>query len=132
MLYRLLTKQRYVEYHGHTDTVNAGCFSFNHKKVLSCSQDRTVRFWDMLTAKNVQTTNCGTAAHNMDLNAAEEMLVTAHNREIGVWDANTGKEIMVVPYDDAVTCAKFTPNELYIVATGKDNRVRLWDVRTWK
>ena len=39
---------------------------------------------------------------------------------------------MVIPYEDSVTCAKFTPNELYIVSAGLDNRVRLWDVRTWK
>ena len=88
MLFRLQSKQRLVEYHGHTDIVSACCFNFNHKRVVSCSQDRTVRFWDMLTTKNVQTTNCGAPVHNLDLSANEEMLVTAHNREIGVWDAN--------------------------------------------
>ena len=34
---------------GHTDTVTGVCFDPTGKKIVSCSQDKTIRFWDSAT-----------------------------------------------------------------------------------
>ncbi len=32
-------------------------------------------------------------------------------------------------HDDSVSCVRFTPDEKYIVSTGKDHTIRVYDVR---
>lgn len=33
---------------------------------------------------------------------------------------------------DQVTCARFTSDERYVVSSGQDHIVKIWDVRTWQ
>ena len=33
---------------------------------------------------------------------------------------------------DNVTCARFTSDERYVISTGQDHVVKIWDVRTWQ
>ena len=33
---------------------------------------------------------------------------------------------------DQVTCARFTSDERYVVSSGQDHVVKIWDVRTWQ
>lgn len=60
--------------------------------------------------------------------------MSAHMKDIRVWSVKHGKVMATLSgaHHDAVTCAKFTPDEQVIISTGKDNTVKLWDVRTFK
>lgn len=61
-------------------------------------------------------------------------MVTSHYKDIRVWAMKTGKVIHQLDnvHNDNITCCKMTNNEHYMVSTGLDNCVKLWDVRTWQ
>lgn len=55
-------------------------------------------------------------------------------KDIRVWSVKHGKVMATIPgaHADAVTCAKYTPDENMIISTGRDNTVKIWDVRSYK
>lgn len=133
VLYRTKTNNKLMMYSGHTDVINACAIKYGQKEVISCSDDKTVRYWDMLTAKQVRSDSCPSQIHNMDLSASEQQLTTCHMKDVRVWSTKHGKVMGTITgaHEGAVTCAKFSPDENIIVSTGRDNKVKLWDVRNW-
>jgi len=72
---------------GHTDTINACTFYFSEKQCISGGNDRTLRYWDILSAKNILNSPCQSQINNIDLAASESMLTTSHLKDIKVWSA---------------------------------------------
>ena len=134
VLYRTKTNNKLMQYVGHADTITACAVNLGSKQVVSGSDDRTVRYWDMLSAKQVRSDSCPNQINNIDLSASELQLATCHMNDIRIWSTKHGKVIATLQgaHHDAVTCAKFTPDENAIISTGKDNTVKIWDVKTWK
>lgn len=51
VLYRCKSNNKLMQFLGHTDAINACTFNFGQKQCISASDDKTVRYWDILTAK---------------------------------------------------------------------------------
>jgi WD40 repeat protein len=53
---------------------------------------------------------------------------------IRFWNTKNEKVISTIENAHAanVTCARFTPDENYIISTGHDHLVKIWDVRKWQ
>lgn len=45
-MFRTKTWRGLTNYIGHADTVNACRFNYSQKAVVTCSNDRTIRYWD--------------------------------------------------------------------------------------
>jgi WD40 repeat protein len=60
------------------------------KQVISGSDDRTVRYWDQMTAKQLRVDSCPNQINNMDISTSEAMLVTSHMKDIKVWSTKQG------------------------------------------
>lgn len=91
-----------------------------------------------MNTKEVRADKCADKVINMDNSIDENMLATCHNKDVRVWSAQTGKVIVDLKgiHSDLVTCAKFASSagviDSIMVTTGRDNSVKIWDVRTWK
>ena len=55
MIWRLKTMRTQYTFTGHKETINATKFSFVTKSLLTGSQDRTIRFWDLEKGTNSKT-----------------------------------------------------------------------------
>ncbi len=56
------------------------------------------------------------------------IVVTASsNGTAGVWDVDSGKELLQLKHDDVVTQAEFSPDGRRIVTASKDHTARVWD-----
>ena len=88
----------------------------------------------MQSAKQLRSDSCANQINNLDLSASEQQLTTCHVNDIRVWSTKHGKVMATLQgaHHGAVTCAKFSPDENIIISTGRDNAVKLWDVRTWQ
>lgn len=113
VLYRTKTNTKLMQYTGHTDTINACLLNYGLKQAISCSNDRTVRYWDTLSAKQLRSDNCTSPVNNLDLSTSESLLISTHMNDVKVWSVNHGKVInaFVGIHADDITCAKFTPDE---------------------
>ena len=63
-------------------------------------------------------------------------MVTTHMKDMRFWNMSNGQAQLIHTMQNAhldqVTCARFTSDERYVISTGQDHVVKLWDVRTWQ
>lgn len=100
---------------------------------MSGSMDRTIRQWDMLTGKQLSL-HATQQVYNLDLSWSETVMVSTHLKDMRFWNLGSGQVVHTLKnaHLDYVTCARFTPDERYVVSTAQDHMVKVWDVRTWK
>jgi WD domain, G-beta repeat len=61
----------------------------------------------------------------------KRIVTGGQTNEVAIWDAQTGKPIMVLKgHTDNVVAVKYSPNSRYIVSGGVDNKMILWDAIT--
>ncbi|KAG2740378.1 WD40 repeat-like protein, partial [Suillus brevipes Sb2] len=110
---------------GHTDHVQEVAFlkNGNKVKVLSTSNDKTVRIWDMDTGKqNNSFEGHGSGTTGLAVSVDGRRIVSgAQDGKIIIWDADT-KEIIrcLSHHTDWVICIQFSPDEKRLASTSSD------------
>ena len=118
---------------GHTDDVNHIAFSPDGKKILSGSEDNTVRLWDTETGLLIHTfvghTDIVTdIAFSPD---GKQILSGSEDKTVRLWDTETGLLIHTfVGHRDIVNDIAFSRDGKQILSGSFDKTVRLWDTET--
>ncbi|MCJ1469558.1 hypothetical protein MMC07_008192 [Pseudocyphellaria aurata] len=113
----------------------------NDKKLISCSRDMTVRFWDVDTKApqyeyEVHTDRISSVVISPDGNTIAS---GSYDKTVRLWDASTGaprkhadkKEPLVLKgHIDGVALVTFSPDGNTIASGSFDKTVRLWDAST--
>ena len=79
---------------GHSDIINTCVFTTEERKMLiSVSQDRTLRIWDMRTKSQKKKPSISSIAIAVDINKVETHFATGHkNGQIKLWSISDFKE----------------------------------------
>ncbi|AMD21268.1 HEL012Wp [Eremothecium sinecaudum] len=132
----------------HIDEITA--LSFDGSTLVSGSQDRTIRQWDLKNGKCVQTIDISFATGGgmsrsmmassvLDANEApiigalqcyDAALATGTKDGIvRLWDLRTGRVVRTLDgHTDAVTSLQF--DSMNLITGSLDNSIRIWDLRT--
>lgn len=133
----------------HVDEITA--LSFDSTNLVSGSQDRTVRQWDLSNGKCLQTIDlsfAGRLSQNSSISGSTMLTSTDVSPVIGalqcfdaalatgtrdgvvrLWDLRSGKVIRALEgHTDAITALKFDSKNL--ITGSLDRSVRIWDLRT--
>ncbi|CAB1063128.1 High-affinity carbon uptake protein Hat/HatR [Olavius sp. associated proteobacterium Delta 1] len=118
---------------GHEDWVLSVAFSPDGTRIVTASQDKTARVWDLATGAELATFS----GHTERVNSAAfspdgAHIVTASNdRTSQVWDAATNEVIASLTHHRAaVSSAAFSPDGNRIVTASHDAVARIWDAKT--
>jgi WD40 repeat protein len=119
----------------HSNGVNSAAFSADGTRIVSASNDATVRQWDAATGQPIGKPLVGhesgvlSAAFSPD---GTRIVSASMDKTLRLWDAATGKPIgmPLEGHGDAVTSAAFSPDGTRIVSTSIDKTLRLWDAAT--
>ena len=135
-------------FQGHSAAVQSVAFSADGRRIVTASDDRTARVWDLQTGGQIAALTEHTApvrsavfspdglrvvSTQMPQRSGNVTIVTSNDSVALLWDALSGRVIlrfegdMVQLYD-----ATFSPDGKRIVTASGDNTARIWDAETGK
>jgi WD40 repeat protein/serine/threonine protein kinase len=120
-------------FHGHTNAVTSVAVSRDGRRIVSGSQDQTVRVWDAATGQETLTHRWHTSGVTcVAVSRDGRGLVSGGNDQtVRVWDAATGQEALTLNgHANGVASVAFSPDGMRIASGGNDQTVRVWDAAT--
>ncbi|HEY7158362.1 MAG TPA: sigma-70 family RNA polymerase sigma factor [Gemmataceae bacterium] len=140
---------------GHEDNVWSVAFSADSKTLLSSSDDKTIRFWDVATGKELRRlthdNRIGKIALSPDgkllafidtiKHASQNGAMWLSDHRVRLWDVATGKELrqLTMPAKELPSkltvgfgSLTFSPDGKKILTGGMDGMLRVWEAATGK
>ena len=119
----------------HNDGINSAQFSPDGKRVVTASNDKTARVWDVISGKPIGEP----MEHELAVNTAQfsmdgQRVVTASNDKTArVWNAASGKPVgEPMRHQDRVNSAQFSPDGKRVITASADGTARVWDAASGK
>ncbi|KAI0041622.1 WD40 repeat-like protein [Auriscalpium vulgare] len=124
-------------FRGHKYDVNSVAFSPDGKRIISSSDDGTIRIWDVQTGETVagpfsqDTYFLISARFSPD---GKHVVSGSANGPVTILDAQTGKTVAerLKGHTDMVFSVTFSPDGRRVVSGSFDNTIRIWDAQTAK
>lgn len=118
------------ELKGHSNRIWCVEMSQDGRRLISASDDQTVRQWDIKTGECINKfTNHKKRVWSVDYNFNGELIASAGEDQIYIWDANTGGYVNGFSENkDCLRKVKFHPSMNYLASSGEDAVIRIWDI----
>eukprot|EP00833_Pecoramyces_ruminatium_P010601 jgi/Orpsp1_1/1184633/evm.model.c7180000090317.1 len=120
---------------GHTNKVSAAKFNIDNN-IISCSQDRTIKYWDLNTGSCSTSIFTHSSCNDLDLlNSSGTMVVTAHlDNSLKIWDIHNKKLIQEISsiHSSPVISVEVSPAQNELLTLSRDNTLKTIDVRMYK
>ncbi len=118
---------------GHARQVQAVTFAPTDQKLASCSDDNTVKLWDLQTGQCTQTLE-GHACPIISLSFHPQGKLLASgslDRTIKIWDIQQGMLIRTLHgHTRPVSSVKYAPTGELLVSSSEDSTIRFWNCET--
>jgi WD40 repeat protein len=113
----------------HTNSVNSVAFSTDGTRLVSGSDDKTVKLWDVSSGQLIRTleghsSRVRSVAYSPD--GSRVLSGGTRDGELRLWDAATGQPIHVFKVADWTSSVAFSPDGTRLLSGGP-NGARLWD-----
>ena len=118
----------------HKDKVNSVAFSPDGKLLVSGSEDRTLKIWDVSQRQNFEipkpiTVQMPFSVHSVAFHPDGQLLATS-GRHAKLLDITNQTEIATLPHDDWVWTVGFSHDGRYLATDdGIGTTVKVWDIR---
>jgi WD40 repeat protein len=120
-------------FEGHKDIVNSIFFSPDGRYVLSGSNDKTLKLWNVITAECLRTFE----GHEGRVNSVccspdgRYVLSGSDDETIKLWDVATGQHIRTFKgHKGEVKIVCFSPDGSKVLSGSRDGTLKLWNMRT--
>ncbi|ETO13462.1 WD-40 repeat protein [Reticulomyxa filosa] len=120
-------------FQGHLDRVNSVKFSPDSKKIISTSNDKTIKIWDVGSGNKIKELQGHLASVNdAEFSSDETMVVSCSNdKTIRLWDIKYNTEIQKFEgHTGNVMISKFSPNGMTIISWACDESIRIWNIQS--
>jgi hypothetical protein len=118
---------------GHTNYVTSVAFSPDGQRLVSGSQDKTLKVWDAQTGRDALTLKGHTGwVWSVAFSPDGKRLVSGGDDDtLKLWDAQTGQHTLTLKgHTFAVTSVAFSPDGKRLVSGSQDKTLKVWDAQT--
>src|SRR5262249_41046362 len=114
---------------GHTEGVNSVAISPDGMRVLSGSEDWTLRLWDLSTGQTLKVLQGHSAAIRSVAFSpnGKQALSGSADGTVLLWDLATGDTLQTLTGRSAITSVQFSPDGKHTVSGSVDGTIRLWE-----
>lgn len=121
---------------GHDHNVNSAFFSHDDSKIVSASDDGTIRVWDAKNGVELHNFNCNCGFVSSAMFSPDDSYIVAGYQDckIRIWDVKTASIARVLEgHTGNILSCSFSHDGKFIVSSaGGDGSIRLWDVESGK
>ncbi|CCI24681.1 Genome sequencing data, contig C309 (fragment) [Microcystis aeruginosa PCC 9809] len=118
---------------GHNGSVNSVSFSPDGKTLVSGSDDKTIKLWNVETGQEIRTLKGhDELVTSVNFSPDGKTLVSgSDDKTIKLWNVETGEEIRTLKgHKDFVRSVNFSSDGKTLVSGSDDNTIKLWNVET--
>ncbi|WP_224371901.1 protein kinase domain-containing protein [Hyalangium versicolor] len=117
---------------GHKEIVTDLVFSHDGRFLITCSDDHTVRVWNMERDEaRVLTGHTDEVWHMALTPDGKHVATTSKDRTVRLWNLETGEGRILATHPGPADSIAFTPDGLRMVSTNRgDDMLRVWNVAT--
>ncbi|ELR15292.1 U3 small nucleolar RNA-associated protein 15 family protein [Acanthamoeba castellanii str. Neff] len=116
---------------GHESPVHVTKWSLDNVHIFSSSDDKTVRYWDLPTEKEIQImkghqdyVRCGsTVASSPAL-----WISGGYDHRVILWDTRSGQAVIKINHGHPLEAVLPFPSSTLLFTAGSDNEIRVWDI----
>ena len=120
-------------FEGHTQDVTDVDMARDGSRFVSCSQDNTVRVWDVASGKEVFTLEhdrsvCSVCSVALTPDGAH--VVSSPERSLTVWSMTTGEKVAMIMAPHYLYSVAVSPDGREVICSCGDSTVRVWTICT--
>ncbi len=115
----------------HLQGIRSADFSHDGKRIITASEDQTVRVWDSTTGHElIAPLRHPHSVTRASFSPTGQWIITACDDGVArIWDAKTSEPVApFLKQSGPLTEACFSPGGSYVLTAGSDGTVRLWDM----
>lgn len=115
---------------GHDEWVRSAVFSPDGKYVLTASDDRTARLWDISNGREIYSFKHAEGVNSAVFSPDGKYVLTASNDGAArLWDVSTKREVYsFVGHSGSIESAVFSPDGKLVLAVTYDGMAKIWEV----
>ncbi|MBD2607963.1 serine/threonine protein kinase [Scytonema hofmannii FACHB-248] len=120
---------------GHSSDVNSVTFSPDGQMLVTGSDDRTIKLWNLTTKQEIRTFKGHTSwIYAIAISPDGQTIASGSvDKTIKLWNLNTGKEIRTLKgHSDSVASVAFSPDGKLLASGSLDKTIKLWNLETNK
>jgi nucleoside phosphorylase len=118
---------------GHTDWVRACAVTPDGRHVVSASQDKTLKVWELASGRSVATL----AGHTHYVSACavtpdgRHVISASQDQTLKVWELGSGRAVATLQgHTHWVTACAVTPDGRHVVSASLDKTLKVWELAT--
>jgi mono/diheme cytochrome c family protein len=122
-------------FEGHTEHILAIAISPEGRRVLSGSEDESLRLWDLATGREIRRLHGHTGAVLAVAFAPDGRRAVSGGRDgtVRLWDIDTGRELRRFGgHTERVSSVAFSPDGCRGLSASRDRTIYLWDMESGK
>ncbi|CAD8167962.1 unnamed protein product [Paramecium octaurelia] len=116
---------------GHVGKINSVCFSRDSNYLASCSDDKTIRLWDMKTGYIKSVLKGKSQVNQACFSPNSTTLASCNDQFVYLWNLKTNRCInKLVGHNRQVNTICLFSDGTTLASGSSDKSIRLWDVKT--
>ena len=129
-MWKLHTGEDTMVFKGHSEDVYDVAVTRDGSRLVSCSEDETVRVWDVASGKEVFIWQHSCYVYSVALTPDEAHVVSSTDSFMSVWSMTTGEKVAEIRAHCDLHNVAVSPDGREVMCACEDNTVRVWTICT--